>query len=121
MRISVSILGWKFILAMLFISVCFYLSSCTNKEAGGEAADEETEEISPAEMDVQVKTAKVEVGEMPVMVKAVGVLLPAMQSPAIVVPLTPGIVSKVEVTEGQPVEAGAIIIRLELVLHSRAA
>jgi multidrug efflux pump subunit AcrA (membrane-fusion protein) len=117
MRISVSIFGRKFILAMLFVSACLFfsvfLSSCTNKEGGGEAADEETDEVSPADMDVQVKTAKIEIGEMPVMIKAVGVLLPAMQSPALVVPLTPGIVSKVEVTEGQPVEAGAIIIRLD--------
>jgi multidrug efflux pump subunit AcrA (membrane-fusion protein) len=117
MRISASIFGRKFILAMLFVSACLFcsvlLSSCSNKEGGGEAADEETDEVSPADMDVQVKTAKIEIGEMPVMVKAVGVLLPAMQSPALVVPLTPGIVSKVEVTEGQPVEAGAIIIRLD--------
>jgi multidrug efflux pump subunit AcrA (membrane-fusion protein) len=87
-----------------------FLSSCTNKEG---AAEEGTEDVSPADMDVQVKTAKIETGEMPIIVKAVGVLMPAMQSPALVVPQTPGIVSKVEVTEGQMIEAGAIIICLD--------
>jgi multidrug efflux pump subunit AcrA (membrane-fusion protein) len=117
MRNIVSIIGRKSILAVLvaltgFLCL-FLLPSCTNKEGGGAAEDEETEEVLPAEMDVQVKTAKIETGEMPVMIKAIGVLLPAMQSPALVVPLTPGVVSKVEVTEGQTVEAGAIIIRLD--------
>jgi multidrug efflux pump subunit AcrA (membrane-fusion protein) len=89
-----------------------FLSSCTNKEGGSEV-EEDTQEVVPAEMDVQVKTAKIETGEMPIIVKAVGVLMPAMQSPANVVSMTGGIVSKVEVTEGQIVKAGTILIRLD--------
>lgn len=87
-----------------------FLSSCTKKEG---AAEEGTEDVSPAEMDVQVITTTIKTGEMPVMIKAVGVFSPLMQSPALVVPQSSGIVSKVEVTEGQMVEAGAIIVSLD--------
>jgi HlyD family secretion protein len=113
MRTAISIFNRKFILALLVSLTCFFclltLSSC--KGGGGE--EDESDEVSPADMDVQVKIVKIETGEMPIMVKAVGVLTPAMQSPAMVVPLTAGIVSKVEVSEGQMVEAGAIIVRLD--------
>ncbi len=95
---------------VLILSLCFMcLLSCT-KSNGDE---EESVQVEPNEMDVQVKTVKVETGEMPVTLKALGVLKPAMQSPANVVSLASGIVSKVEVTEGQTVEAGTIIIRLD--------
>jgi multidrug efflux pump subunit AcrA (membrane-fusion protein) len=105
-----------FILSYVFCLLCsifclVLLSSCAKKSGGDEG--DNTEEVSPGEMDVQVKTAKIAAGEMPVMVKAVGVLAPAMQTPAIVVALIPGIVSKVEVTEGQMVESGTVIIRLD--------
>lgn len=105
----------------LFFSIFFlfcvtfcliFLTSCTNKEDSNDA-EESTQEVSPADMDVQVVTAAIKTGQMPVMIKAVGVFSPSMQSPALVVPQAAGIVSKVEVTEGQMVEAGTIIISLD--------
>ncbi len=105
-----------FILSYVFCLFCsifclVLLPSCANN--GGEEEGEETEEVSPADMDVQVKTVKITTGQMPVLIKAVGVLAPAMQSPALVVPLSAGNVSKVEVREGQTVEAGMVIVRLD--------
>jgi len=102
-----------YILIFAFITIfCLVLLPSCAKNSGGEE-EEETEEVSPADMDVQVKTVKIKTGEMPVLIKAVGVLAPSMQSPALVVPLSAGIVSKVEVREGQTVEAGTVIVRLD--------
>ena len=113
MKISVSILVRKFILAIsaaLVLSLFIFLfPSCANKNGD----EEQAQEVSLEEMNVQVKTVKIETGEIPIMVKAVGVLLPRMQSPALIVSLIPGVVSKVEVNEGQTVEAGTVIIRLD--------
>lgn len=113
MKTSFSILVWKFIPAipvtLVLSSFIFLFPSCANKNGD----EEPTQEVSPGEMNVQVKTVKIETGEIPVTVKAIGVLLPRMQSPALVVSLTPGVVSKVEVNEGQTVEAGTVIIRLD--------
>ena len=99
-----------FLLCLTFCLI--FLSSCT-KKAGGDEAGDAAAEVSPADMEVQVVTTTIKTGEMPVMIKAVGVFSPSMQSPALVVPQTSGIVSKVEVTEGQMVEAGAIIVSLD--------
>jgi len=85
------------------------LPSCANKNGD----EEQTQEVLPGEMDVQVKTVRISTGEIPITVKAIGVLSPRMQSPALVVSLIPGIVSKVEVNEGQTVEAGTVIVRLD--------
>jgi RND family efflux transporter MFP subunit len=113
MSIPISILCRKFIPAIPIALVLFLLvvlfPSCADKSGG----EEETQEVRKSEMDVQVKTVTIETGEIPVTVKAIGVLLPRMQSPALVVSLIPGIVSKVEVSEAQTVEAGTVIIRLD--------
>jgi multidrug efflux pump subunit AcrA (membrane-fusion protein) len=113
MGIPISILRRKFILVISIALVLFVLvvlfPSWLNRGGG----KEETKEISPSGMNVRVKTVTIETGEIPVTVKAVGVFVPRMQSPTLVVSLIPGIVSKVEVREGQTVEAGTVIIRLD--------
>ena len=103
----------SYIFCLFFSIFCLvFLPSCA-KNNGDQEQEEETEEVSPADMDVQVKTIEITTGEMPVLIKAVGIIAPAMQSPALVVPLSAGIVSKVEVREGQTVEAGAVIVRVD--------
>jgi multidrug efflux pump subunit AcrA (membrane-fusion protein) len=113
MNIPISIRRRKFILAISIALVLFVLvvlfPSWLNRGGG----EEETKEISPSDMNVRVKTVTIETGEIPVTVKAVGFFVPRMQSPALVVSLIPGIVSRVEVREGQTVEAGTVIIRLD--------
>jgi RND family efflux transporter MFP subunit len=113
MSIPISITCRKFIPAILIALVLLvfvvFSASCSNRSGG----EEETQEISPGDMNVRIKTVTIETGEIPVAVKAVGVFVPRMQSPALVVSLIAGIVSKVEVREGQAVEVGTIIIRLD--------
>jgi HlyD family secretion protein len=103
----------KFIPAITITLVLFVFVVLSPSCSNGSGGEEETQEISPSDMNVQVKTVTIETGEIPVTVKAVGVFVPRMQSPALVVSLIPGIVSKVEVREGQTVEAGTVIIRLD--------
>lgn len=78
---------------------------------GGE--EEEPAAVNPADMSVHVKTAVVKTGGLPVSLKATGMYVARSQSPALVVSRIPGIVSSVEVQEGQQVEAGTILIHLD--------
>jgi len=113
MGIPISILCRKFIPAIATAFVLFVLVVLFSSWLKGSGGEEEPREISSSDMNVRVKTVTIKTGEIPVTVKAVGFFVPRMQSPALVVSLIPGIVSKVEVREGQTVEAGTVIIRLE--------
>jgi multidrug efflux pump subunit AcrA (membrane-fusion protein) len=115
MSVSASLLRRRIIpLILIVLAILLFaaLFPSWSSEGGGEE-QEEGQAVSPADMNVRVRTATVETGEMPVTIKAVGVFVPRMQSPAMVVSLIPGIVSQVDVREGQMVEAGAVMIRLD--------
>jgi multidrug efflux pump subunit AcrA (membrane-fusion protein) len=113
MRAAASVVRRRFLpiipIALAFVVLIVLFSAGSN---GGDEEDQ-TPEVAPGAMNVRVKTITAESGEIPVTVKAVGVFVPRMQSPAQVVSLVPGIVSAVEVREGQTVEAGTVIIRLD--------
>jgi multidrug efflux pump subunit AcrA (membrane-fusion protein) len=113
MSIATSVVRRKLLpiipIALAFLAFVVLYSLGSN----GGGGEDEMPEVSPGAMNVRVRTAPAENGEIPITVKAVGVLVPRMQSPAQVVSLIPGIVSAVQVCEGQTVETGTVIIRLD--------
>lgn len=75
--------------------------------------EEQSPSISPADMVVPVKTVFVKRGELPVQIKAAGVFIARSQTPAMVVSKIAGIVSSIEVQDGQRVEERDVLLRLD--------
>jgi RND family efflux transporter MFP subunit len=75
--------------------------------------EEEGPAIPPGEMQARVRIETVHEGELPVQLHAIGTLVPRRQNPTSVVALTDGVVTSVEVRDGQMVNSGTVLVRLD--------
>ena len=75
--------------------------------------EEEDESANPEDLEAQVTTAPLKTGELSVIMKATGTCISDPQSSVAVVSRIQGIVKEVDVLDGQQVEKGQIIARLE--------
>jgi len=75
--------------------------------------EEESESAALEEMEAQVKTEPLKAGELPVILNAMGTCVTGQQSPAAVIARTQEIVKEVSVLDGQSVESGQVIARLD--------
>jgi multidrug efflux pump subunit AcrA (membrane-fusion protein) len=75
--------------------------------------EEEGESAALEEMEAQVKTEPLKTGELPVILNAMGTCIAGHQSSATIVSRIQEIVKEVSVLDGQAVESGQIIARLD--------
>jgi len=75
--------------------------------------EEEGESAALEEMEAQVKTEILKTGELPVILNAMGTCVAGRQSPAAVVSRLQEIVKEVSVLDGQSVQSGQVIARLD--------
>lgn len=75
--------------------------------------EEEGEKVPLEELQAQVKTVLLQPGELAVTLKSMGTYVPRQQSPVAVVSRMAGIVKEIVVQDGQTVEAGQILLRLD--------
>jgi multidrug efflux pump subunit AcrA (membrane-fusion protein) len=76
-------------------------------------SQEEEESAALEEMEAQVKTTLLKAGEMPVILDAMGTCVAGQQSPVAVVSRVQELVKEVSVLDGQLVESGQVIARLD--------
>ncbi len=97
-----------FIVTILILVLFFYLHAepLISQEEEGESAALEG-------MEAQVKTDFLRVGELPVILNAIGICVASVQSPVAVVSRIQEIVKEVNVLDGQSVESGQIIALLD--------
>jgi len=78
-----------------------------------ENEEEAAPAVAPAETQAKVKIEVIHSGELPVQLHAVGTVVARRQTPASVVSWIGGIVTGVEVRDGQMLNSGAVILRLD--------
>jgi len=87
--------------------IFFFLHTATLR------SQEEGEETALNEMEAQVKTELLKTGELPVILNAMGTCVAGRQSPAAVVSRIQEIVKEVSVLDGQSIQSGQVIARLD--------
>jgi len=78
-----------------------------------ENEEEAAPAVAPTEMQAKVKVETIQSGELPVEIHAIGTVVPRRQTPTSVVSWIGGIVSSVEVRDGQMVNSGTVLLRLD--------
>jgi multidrug efflux pump subunit AcrA (membrane-fusion protein) len=99
---------WTASIITLMLVICFFIY--TNPSVSGES---EEESASLGELEAQVTTESLKTGELPVIMKAMGTCVADRQSSVAVVARIQGIVKEVAVLDGEEVEKGQVIAKLE--------
>jgi membrane fusion protein, multidrug efflux system len=99
---------WILMLIVPIMILFFFIHTGTLR-----SEEEESEEAALEEMEAQVKTEPLKAGELPVILNAMGACVANRQSPVTIVSRMQEIVKEVNVVDGQSVESGQIIGRLD--------
>ena len=100
-------------ISFLIVPVLIIFFFSLNIKPGITQEEEEEESAALEEMEAQVKTEPLKTGELPVILTAMGTCIAGHQSPAIIVSRIQEVVKEVSVLDGQSVEAGQVIARLD--------
>lgn len=104
------------LVALASLAIGWSLRAFFFPSAAAEGTDDDEQPapaVAPEQMSVRVTTARVTQGELPVVVVAAGVVLPAPDAERALSSRAGGRVEAVFVTEGETVEPGHVLLRFE--------